>query len=59
VDLIMRIIGLLAVTFLIMLLVGRVYGRDALLFISLACNLIVLALRIRAFFATRERGTRS
>ena len=55
----MRIIGLLAVTFLIMLVVGRVYGRDALLFISVVCNLAVLALRIRAFFATRERGTRS
>jgi hypothetical protein len=45
----MRIIGLLALTFLAMLLIGRILGRDALLFISLSANLIVLGMRLRTW----------
>jgi|tagenome__1003787_1003787.scaffolds.fasta_scaffold18573429_2 hypothetical protein len=45
----MRIIGLLALTFMIMLLVERILGRDALLVISVTANLIVLGMRLRTW----------
>jgi hypothetical protein len=47
----MRIIGLLALTFLAMLLIGRILGSNALLFISLSANLIVLGKCLRTWIA--------
>jgi len=47
----MRIIGLLAIVFLIMMLVGRILGRDALLFISVTANIIVLGMKLRIWIS--------
>jgi hypothetical protein len=49
----MRIIGLLAVTFLIMLLAGRILGRDALLAISIASNLILIGMRLHTYLTAK------
>lgn len=46
----MRSLGLLALAFLAMLVVGRLLGRDALLVISVACNLAVLGLTVARFW---------
>jgi len=59
----MRTLGLLALTFLIMVLVGRIFGRDALLAISVTCNLITFGLATarwwRTVIARSERNNRS
>jgi hypothetical protein len=47
----MRIIGLLAIVVLFLLVFGRIFGRDALLFVSVACNIAVLGLKLRAWIA--------
>jgi hypothetical protein len=59
----MRTVGLLALLFLIMVLVGRIFGRDALLAISVTANLITFGLATarwwRALIARSERNNRS
>lgn len=54
----MRIIGFLALTFVIMLLVGRILGRDALLFVSVACNLAMFGLRLRVWIDAKIAASR-
>jgi hypothetical protein len=60
----LRILGLLGLTFMIMVLVGRIFGRDALIVISLTCNLIMFGLTWRRWLLERiaasqaeQRGT--
>jgi hypothetical protein len=59
----MRTVGLLALVFLAMVLVGRIFGRDALLVISVTANLITFGLATarwwRTVIARSERNNRS
>lgn len=50
----MRTVGLVALAFLVLLMAGRLLGRDVLIYISITCNLILFALTTRRFFCDRR-----
>lgn len=54
----MRTLGLLGLVFLAMVLVGRIFGRDALLAVSLACNLITFGLATARWWAAKIEASR-